>query len=80
MSDEARHKLQSSENLIDAMKTYQIPDDYKLVSFDVKSLMFVRSLLQLRTERQGVVYKNKCYNCQSTYIGETGEKLRHVTD
>jgi len=38
LTDESRHKLQSTENFIDAIKTVQIPDDYKLVSFDVKSL------------------------------------------
>ena len=38
LTDKLRRKLQSSENFIDAIKTVQIPDDYKLVSFDVKSL------------------------------------------
>ena len=38
--------LQSTENYIDAIKTVQIPDDYKLVSFDVKSL-FTSIPLQL---------------------------------
>ena len=38
VTDESRHKLQSTENFIDAIKTIQIPDDHKLVSFDVKSL------------------------------------------
>ena len=38
LTDESRHKLQSTENFIDAIKTIQIPDDHKLVSFDVKSL------------------------------------------
>ena len=36
----------STENFIDAIKTVQIPDDYKLVSFDVKSL-FTSIPLQL---------------------------------
>ena len=36
LTNESRHKLQSTENFIDAIKTVQIPDDYKLVSFDVK--------------------------------------------
>ena len=35
LTDESRHKLQSTENFIDAIKTVQIPDDHKLVSFDV---------------------------------------------
>ena len=38
LTDESRHKLQSTENFIDAIMTIQIPDDHKLVSFDVKSL------------------------------------------
>ena len=38
LTNESRHKLQSTENFIDAIKTVQIPDDYKLVSFDAKSL------------------------------------------
>ena len=43
--DESRHKLQSTDNIIDAIKTVQIPDDHKLVSFDVESL-FTSTLLQ----------------------------------
>ena len=39
LTNESRHKLQSTETFIDAIKTVQIPDDYKLVSFDVKSLL-----------------------------------------
>ena len=39
LTDKSRCKLQSTENFIDAIKTVQIPDDYKLVSFDVKSLI-----------------------------------------
>ena len=46
LTDKSRRKLQSTENLIDAIKTVQIPDDYKLVSFDVKSL-FTSIALQL---------------------------------
>ena len=38
LTDEYRHKLRSTENFIDAIKTGQLPDDYKLASFDVKSL------------------------------------------
>ena len=38
LTDQSRHKLQSTENFIDAIKTAQIPDDHRLVSFDVKSL------------------------------------------
>ena len=36
--DESGHKPQSTENLIDAIKTKQIHHMHKLVSFDVKSL------------------------------------------
>ena len=38
LTDKSRRKLQSTENFIDAIKTVEIPDDYKLVFFDVKSL------------------------------------------
>ena len=47
LTDESRHKLQSTEDYIDAIKIpIQIPDDHKLVSFDVKSL-FTSIPLQL---------------------------------
>ena len=46
LTDKSRRKLQSTEDFIDAIKTVQIPDDYKLVSFDVKSL-FTSIPLQL---------------------------------
>ena len=38
LTDKSRRKLQSTEDFINATKTVQIPDDYKLVSFDLKSL------------------------------------------
>ena len=38
LTDEPGHKPQSTENFISAIKTIQIPDDQKVVSFDVKSL------------------------------------------
>ena len=38
LTNESRQKLQSTENFIDVINTVQIPDNYKLVSFDVKSL------------------------------------------
>ena len=44
MTDESRHKLKLPENYIDAIKTVQLPDDYKLVSFDVKSLFTSNSI------------------------------------
>ena len=37
LTDESRHKLQSTENFMNAIKTIQIPDVHNLVSFDVKS-------------------------------------------
>ena len=38
--DKSRHKLQSAKTLLTLFKTVQIhvPDDYKLVSFDMKSI------------------------------------------
>ena len=38
LTDKSRRKLQSTEDFINATKIVQIPDDYKVVSFDVKSL------------------------------------------
>ena len=46
LTDESQHKLQSTDNFIDAIITVQIPDDHKLESFDVKSL-FTSTPLQL---------------------------------
>ena len=57
LTDESRHKLQSTENFIDAIKTIQIPDDHKLVFFDVKSL-FTSIPLQLALGCTGNPIKN----------------------
>ena len=57
LTNESRHKLQSTENFIDAIKTVQIPDDYKLVSFDVKSL-FTSIPLQLALDCTATAIKN----------------------
>ena len=38
LTDKSRRKLQATEDFIKATDTVQIPDDYKLVSFDLKSL------------------------------------------
>ena len=46
LTDKSNHKLQYIEDFIDTIKTIQIPHDYKLVSFDVKSL-FTSIPLQL---------------------------------
>ena len=57
LANESRHKLQSTENFIDAIKTVQIPDDYKLVSFDVNSL-FPCIPLQLALDCTATAIKN----------------------
>ena len=57
LTDESRYKLQSTDNFIDAIKTIQIPDDYKLVSFDVKSL-FTSIPLQLALDCTENAIKN----------------------
>ena len=57
LTDESSHKLQSTENFIDAIKTIQIPDDHKLVSFDVKSL-FTSIPLQLALDCTKNAIKN----------------------
>jgi len=38
LTDKSQHKLQSTENFIDAIKTVQVSDNYKLVYVDVKPL------------------------------------------
>ena len=45
-TDESKHKLQSTEDFINTIRTIQIPVNHKLVSFDVKSL-FTSIPLQL---------------------------------
>ena len=57
LTDESRHKLQSTENFIDAIKTIQILDDHRLVSFDVKSL-FTSIPLQLALDCTENAIKN----------------------
>ena len=54
---ESGHKLQSTENFIDAIKTIQILDDHKLVSCDVKSL-FTSIPLQLTLDCTENAIKN----------------------
>ncbi|PFX23093.1 CUB and sushi domain-containing protein 1 [Stylophora pistillata] len=56
LTDKSRHKLQCTEDFINATKTVQIPDDYKLVSFDVK-LLFTTIPLQLYFQYNGKHYK-----------------------
>ena len=67
LTDKSRRKLQSTENFIDAIKTVQIPDDYKLVSFDVKSL-FTSIPLQLALQ------------CTETAIKQSTVKLPLPTE
>ena len=67
LTDKSRRKLQSTENFIDAIKTVQIPDDYKLVSFDVKSL-FTSIPLQL------------ALHCTETAIQQSTVKLPLPTE
>ena len=67
LTDKSRPKLQSTENFIDAIKTVQIPDDYKLVSFDVKSL-FTSIPLQLALQ------------CTETAIQQSTVKLPLPTE
>ena len=57
LTNESRHKLQCTENFIDAIKTVQTPGDYRLVSFDVKSL-FTSIPLQLALDCTATAIKN----------------------
>ena len=67
LTDKSRRKLQSTEDFIDAIKTVQIPDDYILVSFDVKSL-FTSIPLQLALQ------------CTETAIQQSTVKLPLPTE
>jgi len=67
LTDKSRRKLQSTENFIDAIKTVQIPDDYKLVFFNVKSL-FTSIPLQLALQ------------CTETAIKQSTVKLPLPTE
>ena len=49
LTDKSGRKLQSTEDFINATKTVQLPDGYKLMSFKVKSL-FTIILLQLELQ------------------------------
>ena len=56
LTDESGHKLQSTENFFDPVKTIKVPD-HKLVSFDVKSL-FTSIPLQLALDCTENAVKN----------------------
>jgi len=58
---QSRHKLQWTENFTNTIKTVQIPDNYKLVSFDVKSL-FTSIPLQLALDCTETAINNSTYN------------------
>ena len=57
LTDESKQKLQSTENFMDAIKTIRIPDDHKLVAFDVQSL-FTSIPLQLALDCTENAIKN----------------------
>ena len=56
LTDSSDHKLQSIENFIDAIKTLQIPNNHRLVSFEVK-LLFTSIPLQLALDCTGTLLK-----------------------
>ena len=61
LTDASDHKLQSTENFIDAIKTVQIPNNHRLVSFDVKSL-FTSIPLQLALDCTGTLLQQTADN------------------
>ena len=58
--DKKRRKADKNWDFIDTIKTVQIPDDYKVVSFDVKSL-FTSILLQLALDCTGTAITNSTH-------------------
>ena len=57
LTDASDHKLQSTENFIDAIKTVQIPNNHRRVSFGVKSL-FTSIPLQLALDCTGTLLQH----------------------
>ena len=66
LTDKSRRKLQSTEDFINATKTLQIPDDYKIVSFNVKSL-FTSIPLQLALQCTETAILQSTYNLPTLY-------------
>ena len=60
LTDISRHKLQSTENFINTIKTVQIPHDHKLMSFDVK-LLFTSIPLQLALDCTETAINNSTF-------------------
>ena len=58
MSDKSRHKVQFTENFIDTIKRIRIPDNYKVMSFDVKSLFTSFPLHQALDYRKTAIYNS----------------------
>ena len=81
LTDESRHKLQSTENFIDAIKTVQVLDEYKLVSFDVKSL-FTSIPLQLALDCTETAINNSTIELplplSSTYFQYNGKHYKQL--
>ena len=79
LTNDSRHKLQSTETFIDAIKTVQIPDDHKLVSFDVKSL-FTSIPLQLALDCTAMQMQNIEEQALATYKRTLPLWLRYGDD
>ena len=60
LTNESRHKVQSTKDFIDIIRTVQIPHDHKLVSFDVKSL-FTSIPLQLALDCTETAIRNSAH-------------------
>ena len=60
LTNESRHKVQSTKDFIDTIKTVQIPNDHKLVSFDVTSL-FTSIPVQLALDYSETAMKNSIH-------------------